>query len=81
MVAIVIKVIRGYPLKAKLALLTTAVRLTFINETTGLPVAKSSLDHCAVSYYERDNPVISYILPVMTQPSKLLSDKLVCRNK
>lgn len=79
MVAIAIEVIRGFPLKAKLALLNTAVRLTFINESTGLPVEKSSLDHCAVSYYERDNPVISYILPVMTQPSKLVSDKSVCQ--
>ena len=52
------------------------MRITFVNRETGLPVKKSSPTINAVSYYENSN--VDFVMPVMTKPAEIESDKYVC---
>lgn len=73
--AVVFNILKAYPLKSKHCLKSLSVRLSFINQSTLQPLMKSSQAHSAVSYYEKDNPNIDYLLPVMTQSCKFSIDK------
>ena len=74
MVAVTIMVAKAIHLKAKYATMPCAVQLTFINEVTGQPLKKSSPEIAAVSYYERGNPAVDYIMPIMTKPGTFYFD-------
>ena len=65
-----IKIDHASPLKAKLLGQSITVRVTFVDELTGLPVKKSSQEIPAVSYYETDQN-IDFIMPVMTKAASI----------
>ena len=74
MVCIKVGIDHAAPLKAKLLALSLAVRVTFINELTGVPVKKSSQQISAVSYYENQQN-LDYVMPVMSRPATILCDR------
>lgn len=55
-------------LKASVHLSHPVVRVSMVDAEGGECIKKSSMDRCVASFYERDNPSVDYILPVMTQP-------------
>ena len=73
--AILFNILHAVPLKSKCSLKSLSVRLSFIDKNTKLLLVKSSQTHSAVSYYEKDNPVINYIMPVMTSSCDFTIDK------
>ena len=54
-------------LKASYRLSSVLVRVTLLDED-GSHTRKSADGRCATSYYEKGNPLVDYILPVLTQP-------------
>ncbi len=75
-----IEIDHASPLKAKLLGQSITVRVTFVDELTGLPVKKSSQEIPAVSYYETDQN-IDFIMPVMTKAALIECDRYnVCNN-
>ena len=58
-------------LQASVFLTHPSVKISFFDtsiENFGLLLKKSAPDKCVTSYYERGNPSVDYVLPVMTQP-------------
>lgn len=57
-------------LQASIFLTHPSVRISIVNtslEGGGSLLKKSAPEKCVTSYYERDNPSVDYILPVLTQ--------------
>ena len=60
-------------LKASVKISHPCVRVTIVDaslERLGELMKKSRPDRCVTSFYERGNPNVDYILPVLTQPYK-----------
>lgn len=55
-------------LRASVHLRQPVVRVSMIDAKSGQHVKKTRPEICAVSYYERQNETIDYILPIQTQP-------------
>ena len=58
-------------LQASVFLTHPSVRVSFFDasiENFGLLLKKSAPEKCVTSYYERGNPSVDYILPILTQP-------------
>lgn len=58
-------------LKASVKISHPCVRVTIVDaslERGGDLLKKSEPDRCVTSFYERGNPNVDYILPVITQP-------------
>ena len=55
-------------LRANIHLRQPVVRVSMIDVKSGQYVKKTRPDLCAVSYYERQNEALDYILPIQTQP-------------
>ncbi len=56
-------------LKASVKISHPCVRVTVVDvEQRGNLLKKSQPDRCVTSFYERGNPNVDYILPVITQP-------------
>lgn len=58
-------------LQASVFLTHPSVRISVVNASTeggGSLLKKSAPEKCVTSYYEKDNPSVDYILPVLTQP-------------
>ena len=56
---------------ASVNLLHPVVRVSVVDGEGGQLLKKSRPEQCVTSFYERDNPAVDYILPVMTQPCAL----------
>ncbi len=59
---------RADALRASVNISQPVVRVSIVNGEAGVYIRKSSRDLCVTSFYERDNPSVDYILPIMTQP-------------
>lgn len=58
-------------LKASVKISHPCIRVTVIDsslEPNGALAKKSQPDRCVTSFYERGNPNVDYIMPVLTQP-------------
>ena len=55
-------------LKASVHLHQPVVRVSMLDAKSGQYVKKTRPELCAVSYYERQNETVDYILPIQTQP-------------
>lgn len=58
-------------LQASVFLTHPSVRVSIVDTSEGGQgslLKKSAPERCVTSYYERGNPSVDYILPVMTQP-------------
>ena len=55
-------------LKASVYLTHPSVRVSIVDARLGMLLRKSVREKCVTSYYEKDNPAVDYILPVLTQP-------------
>lgn len=71
-----VEVENATPIKAKLLSSLLTIRLTFVNEISGLPMKKSSQQISAVSFYENCQNV-GYIMPVITKPAKIESTRYI----
>ena len=56
---------------ASVNLVHPMVRVSVVEGEEGQLLKKSHPGQCVASFYERDNPAVDYILPVMTQPCSL----------
>ena len=56
---------------ASVNLVHPVVRVSVVDGEGGQLLKKSRPERCVTSFYERDNPAVDYILPVMTQPCAL----------
>ena len=56
---------------ASVNLVHPVVRVSVVDGEGGQLLKKSRPEQCVTSFYERDNPAVDYILPVMTQPCAL----------
>ena len=56
---------------ASVNLVHPMVRVSVVEGEGGQLLKKSHPGQCVASFYERDNPAVDYILPVMTQPCSL----------
>ena len=71
-----VSVDHAFPVKAKLLLAASlTIKVTFVNELSGLPIKKSSKEISAVSYYEKYQD-LDFIMPIMTKPAIIDSDRL-----
>lgn len=60
-------------LQASVLLTHPSVRVSIVNSSIaahGSLLKKSVPEKCVTSYYERGNPSVDYILPIMTKPYK-----------
>ena len=55
-------------LQASVLLSHPSIRVSVINGNSGELLKKSVPEKCVTSYYERGNPSVDYILPILTQP-------------
>lgn len=55
-------------LQASVLLSHPSVRISVVDATSGELLKKSVPEKCVMSYYERGNPSVDYILPILTQP-------------
>lgn len=69
-------------LQASILLTHPLVRVSVVDASIrgcGSPLKKSNPEKCVTSYYERGNPSVDYILPVLTQPFECRQHRYVCR--
>ncbi len=65
-------------LKASVKISHPCVRVTIVDaslDSRGDLLKKSQPDRCVTSFYERGNPDVDYILPVLTQPYKCTDNR------
>lgn len=55
-------------LRASVHVAHPVVRVSVVEGESGELLKKSSQDQCVASFYERDNPAVDFILPILTQP-------------
>ncbi len=67
------------PLRASVNISHPVVRVSVVDGESGEYIKKSSEDRCVASFYERGNPSVDYILPIMTQPFDCRKHKYVRR--
>ena len=70
-------------LKASVKISHPCVRVSIMDaslERLGELMKKSQPDRCVTSFYERGNPNVDYILPVLTQPYKCKENRYVHSN-
>ena len=64
-------------LKASIHISRPVVRVSIVDREEGGYVKKSRVDRCVTSFYERGNPSVDYIQPIMTQPFNCRRHRLV----
>lgn len=55
-------------LRASVDLRHPVVRVSVVDEEGGSYLKKSTPEQCVTSFYERGNPNVDYVMPVLTQP-------------
>lgn len=58
-------------LQASVKVTHPVVRVSVVDRERGHLPKKSNPERCVTSFYERGNPAVDYILPIMTQPCNL----------